>query len=90
VPPEFLAGFPGWLFGDSVRRWTMPDPSDLFAMLMFSIVGLLAFKRGKREVHLPHIIIGLVLMIYPWFVPAGLWLWAAGIVLTGLLFFYRE
>jgi hypothetical protein len=72
------------------RQLAMPEPSVLFAMLMFSIIGLLAFKRGKREVHLPHIIIGLVLMLYPYFVPAGLWLWAAGIVLTGLLFVLRE
>jgi hypothetical protein len=68
----------------------MPEPSDFFAMLVFSITGLLAFKRGKREVHLPHIIIGLILMLYPYFVPNGLWLWFAGIVLTGLLFVFRE
>lgn len=68
----------------------MPEPSDLFAMLVFSITGLLAFKSGKRDMHLPRIILGLVLMLYPYFVPNGLWLWAVGILLTGGLFVFRE
>ena len=67
----------------------MPAPSDLFAMLLFSIIGIIAFRAGKREYHIAYIIIGLILMLYPYFVPAGLWVWVAGIVLTGLLFVFR-
>ena len=59
-------------------------------MLVFSIIGLLAFRTGKRDMHLPRIIIGIVLMLYPYFVPGGLWLWGAGIALTAALFVFRE
>jgi hypothetical protein len=68
----------------------MPAPDDLIAMLIFSIVGFLAFKHGRRELQLPKIVIGLVLMIYPYFIPSGLWLWVTGAALTGLLYFFRE
>ena len=68
----------------------MPDPSDLIAMLIFSVIGIIAFKNGKRELNIPRIALGLVLMIYPYFVPEGLWLWLTGAGLTGLLFVFRE
>ena len=68
----------------------MPDPSDLFAMVLFSIIGLLAFKNGKRECQPVKLVIGMVLMLYPYFVPSGLWLWVAGAGLTACLFVFRE
>jgi hypothetical protein len=67
----------------------MPEPSDLFAMLVFSIIGLIAFRAGRRDMYLPKIIIGLVLMLYPYFVPSGPLLWGAGIGLTACLFIFR-
>ena len=68
----------------------MPEPSDLFAMLVFSIIGLLAFKAGKRDAQPAKLVIGMVLMLYPYFVPSGFWLWIAGVGLTALLFVFRE
>ena len=72
------------------RESAMPDPDDLIAMLIFSIVGIIAFKQGKRDLNIPKIVLGLVLLMYSYFIPSGFWLWAVGVALTGLLFVFRE
>ena len=59
-------------------------------MLIFSLIGIIAFRSGKREYNIARIIIGLVLMLYPYFVPAGMWVWLAGGALTGLLFVFKS
>ena len=68
----------------------MPEPSDLLAMLVFSIIGIAVFRIAKREAQPVRLVISMVLMVYPYFVPSGLWLWVAGIVLTGGLFFFKD
>ncbi len=68
----------------------MPEPSDLLAMLIFSIIGIIAFRSAKREAQPVRLVISMVLMVYPYFVPAGLWLWVVGIGLTGGLFFFKD
>jgi len=68
----------------------MSGPSDLFAMLVFSIIGIIAFRSAKRETRAMRLVISMVLMLYPYFVPGGLWLWVAGIVLTAGLFFFKD
>lgn len=68
----------------------MPEPSDLFATLVFSIIGIAVFRIAKREGQPVRLVISMVLMVYPYFVPPGLWLWVAGIGLTGGLFFFND
>ena len=68
----------------------MPEPEDLIAMLLFSVIGIIAFRNGKRELNIPRLVIGLVLLIFPYFIPSGLWLWVTGAARTGLLFVFRE
>ena len=68
----------------------MPEPSDLFAMLVFSIIGLLAFRAARRELQPIRLVISLALMLYPYFVPSGVWLWIVGILLTGGLIVFKD
>jgi hypothetical protein len=68
----------------------LPPPSDLLAMLIFSIIGLIYFKIAKRESQPVRLVISMALMIYPYFVPSGVWLWVAGILLTGGLYFFKD
>jgi hypothetical protein len=68
----------------------LPPPSDLLAMLIFSIIGLIAFKVGKREAQPIRLVIGMTLMIYPYFVRGSLWLWLVGLLLTGSLYVFKE
>ena len=68
----------------------MPEPSDLLAMLVFSVIGIIAFRSAKREAQPVRLVISMVLMVYPYFISSGLWLWVAGIVLTAGLFFFKD
>ena len=68
----------------------MPDPSDLAAMMIFGLIGFIAWRSAKREAQPVRLIIAMVLMLYPYFVPAGVWLWVAGVLLTAALFVFRE
>lgn len=47
---------------------TMPDPSTLFVIIVFSTVGWAAFRRGKRESNVLCLLLGIALMFYPYFV----------------------
>ena len=46
----------------------MPDPSTLFVIIVFSAVGLAAFRRGKSESNIACLLLGIALMVYPYFI----------------------
>ena len=48
------------------------DGGSLFASFLVSGVGFVLFEFGRRMRRPPQLAIGLVLMIYPYFVP-GVW-----------------
>ena len=61
--------------------------SSIMAGLIFGTIGLYMLRHGKKEAHVPFIVIGLGLMIYPYFIENEFLLWGVGSVL--LLFAYR-
>jgi hypothetical protein len=46
----------------------MPDPSTLFVIIVFSAVGFAAFRHGKRESNIVCLLLGIALMVCPYFV----------------------
>jgi hypothetical protein len=44
------------------------NANELFASLLVSSIGLVAFIYGKRQGRLPQMLAGLVLMLFPYFV----------------------
>jgi len=56
---------------------------------LFSIIGLSAFVYGKKIKSAKPLVIGLVLMIYPYFIPNTVLLYLVGAALTAALFFWR-
>lgn len=46
----------------------MPDPSTLFVIIVFSAVGIAAFRHGKSESNMVCLVLGIVLMVYSYFV----------------------
>jgi hypothetical protein len=44
------------------------DANALLASFVPSSIGLVMFIYGKRQARAPHMIAGLVLMVYPYFV----------------------
>jgi hypothetical protein len=61
------------------------DAPSLFVSLFLGLVGTGLFMYGKRQSRVPHLAVGIVLLVYPWFglgwVPNAL----IGAVLMGLL-----
>ncbi len=57
--------------------------SGLIAGFIFGIVGLYLFRQGKKRANFHMLIIGILLMIYPYFT-AGPWQdWGIGLLLCG-------
>ena len=57
---------------------------------MFGIVGIAAFRYGKRSAMLMPMILGIVLMVFPYFVPQTWLLYTIGAALTFAAWFFRK
>ena len=57
---------------------------------LFSGIGLVVFTYGKGEASLRLMILGAVLMVYPYFVSDALMTYVVGSILTAGLFLPRD
>jgi hypothetical protein len=60
--------------------------SSLFAGFIFGVFGYSFFRYAKNKGNLAGILIGVALMIYPYFVSHEILVWVVGVVLLGLGF----
>jgi len=61
------------------------DAGWLFASLIVSAIGFVLLHYGRKMARIPHLVAGLALLIYPYFVPGvALTLIIAGAVLAVL------
>jgi len=58
------------------------NTDSLFLSLLISGIGTVLFIYGKRETRLPHMVIGGILVLYPYVVPNP---WAMVSIAAGLL-----
>jgi hypothetical protein len=65
------------------------DTSVLLWGLLFSSIGLGLFLYGKKRRAVVPLVCGLVLMIYPYFVPNAIALVVIGVVLSAIPYFLR-
>ena len=70
--------------GGGINWW------NIMGGIIFSIIGWYAFIHGKREKSMRPMVIGILLMVYPYFVPNTLLFFAVGIGLTAALYYWRE
>lgn len=68
----------------------MPSPAVLFASILFGVIGLVAFRYGKQHVLWQPLVIGIVLMVYPYFVSQTWLLYGIGAALCAGLCVSRE
>jgi hypothetical protein len=61
------------------------DPGYLIANLLVSGVGFVLFSYGKKQRRFPHMVMGVVLMVYPYFVSDVALMFGIGVVLMVLL-----
>jgi hypothetical protein len=58
--------------------------------ILFSLIGFVAFRYGRSLQLWKTLVIGLALMIFPYFFSSVWLLWGVGIALLGALWFYRN
>jgi hypothetical protein len=58
--------------------------------LLFSSIGLGFFLYGKKQRSVVPLVCGLVLMIYPYFIPNVVVLVAIGVALTAVPYFFKS
>ena len=64
--------------------------ANLIGGILFSFIGSIAFMYGKKQASFKPMIIGIVLVVYPWFVTTTWLVYAIGIVLTVALFVFND
>jgi hypothetical protein len=65
------------------------ETSALLWGLLFSSIGLALFIYGKKQRAVVPLICGLVLMIYPYFIPNTVAMVLIGVVLSAIPYFLR-
>ena len=68
----------------------MFSAASLIAGILFGSIGFVAFVYGKKQTSPKALVIGVLLMVYPYFVANILLLYAIGVVLTVCLFIFPE
>lgn len=66
---------------------TLPSPAYLLGCLVFSIVGYLSFRRGRKSQRTELMFAGGALMFYPYAVSETWMLWVIGALLTAWVYF---
>jgi hypothetical protein len=63
--------------------------TNIIGGVLFGGIGFVAFIYGKKQANLKAMIIGALLMVYPYLTPNTIALYCVGIVLTLALFIFR-
>ena len=59
----------------------MPTPANLFAQIVFGVIGFALLTYGKKQMEWLPALTGIALLAYPWFVGTTWLLYAIGIAL---------
>lgn len=62
------------------------DVSSLAAGFVVSSVGFVLFNYGRKMGRIPHVVVGLILLVFPYFVPSVLVMFGITALLGGLLY----
>jgi hypothetical protein len=61
------------------------DASSIIAGLGVSSVGFVLFKYGRKQQRPPQMLGGLLLMVFPYFIPSVVWMLAVAALICVLL-----
>jgi len=70
--------------------FALPSPAYLFGLLFFGIVGIAAYRYGRKAGLAKPKWIGVAMMLYPYAIYDTLLLYAVGIGLCVALYVYRK
>jgi hypothetical protein len=66
------------------------SPYNLLSGFVFSLIGWLVFRAGKRQSNISWVVSGILLMSYSMFTPSAMWTTGVGIALTGLAYRFQD
>jgi hypothetical protein len=61
------------------------DVPSLLAGLFVSSIGYVVFSYGRKATRPPHMVGGLLLMVFPYFAPGALWTFGIGALIGALI-----
>ena len=61
------------------------DAYEFMASFLVSSIGFVLMAYGKKMSRVPHLVVGVLLMVYPYFVPGALLILLTGGLILGLL-----
>jgi hypothetical protein len=61
------------------------DGSALLASLFISSIGMVMFLYGKKQARIPQMVVGLVLIVFTYFLSSIAWMFVIAAALVGLL-----
>ena len=64
--------------------------AGLIANMIFSTIGFVVFMYGKKEKKPKPFLIGIVMMVYTYFIPNTLLIYIIGIALCAVLYYWRD
>jgi hypothetical protein len=64
----------------------LPSPAYIFGAIMFGIIGIVAFRRGRKSSRPALTWAGVALMLYPYAISETWALWVVGFALCGWLY----
>lgn len=67
--------------------FTLPSPAYLVGAIVFGIIGLLAYRHGKKVADSPTRWLGIALMLYPYAIAETWLLFAVGTALCAAVYF---
>ena len=70
--------------------FTLPSPAYLFGALLFGIIGLAAYRYGKKASLPIPMWLGVALMLYPYAISETWLLYAVGVALCVGVYIYRR
>lgn len=65
----------------------LPTPAYLLGLVVFGIVGYVAYRRGRKTQKTSMTAAGIATMLYPYVVPQTWLLWLIGAAATGWIWF---
>jgi len=68
---------------------TLPTPAYIVGVILFSIVGYVAYRVGKKTARPIVKWLGVALMLYPYVVADTWLLYVVGAALSGAAYYYR-
>jgi hypothetical protein len=65
----------------------LPSPAYIFGAILFGIIGIVAFRRGRKIARPSLKWVGVALMFYPYAISETWMLWVLGLALCAWLYF---